>query len=284
MTLYGVGFNEYQQLVVDADDVIREPMELSQDANFSVKRLKCVTIFWSRIIAVAEDCTVLIRHLRKVDDLEIEKSSSTCHSYQMMDNAFSALSCSFDGMLTFNSSDKTLLMWDRDFENPKTISCDQLSDERFSIESIHITEDSKTLLFMSTSGTLYKSTTSLAETRETSSLVIRHFHLLPDRTLPIKVRQVSCGKHHTLVLTGIGIVFSFGVGNQGQLGIGSIESRERPTIVEVLEGLFVSQVSAGGWHSLALTDGGDVYVWGWNNYGQLGLPSGSSDGEGRPDR
>lgn len=282
MPLYGVGFNEYQQLVIDADDVVREPEELSQDAKFSVKRLKCVTILWSRIIAIAEDCTVLMRHLRKADDLETERSSS--RSYKIMDDTFSTLSGSLDGTLTFNCSDKMLLLWNRDFENPKTISCNQLSDDGVSFESIHITEDGKTLLFRSTSGTLYKSTTSLNETRETSSLIIQHLHLLPDRTLPIKVRQVSCGKHHTLILTGIGVIFSFGVGNQGQLGIGSIESREQPTILEALEGLFMLQVSAGGWHSLALTDGGDIYAWGWNNYGQLGLPSGSCDGEGQLDR
>ena len=29
--------------------------------------------------------------------------------------------------------------------------------------------------------------------------------------------------------------------------------------------------AAGVAHSLALTDEGKVYGWGWNNYGQLGL-------------
>lgn len=31
-------------------------------------------------------------------------------------------------------------------------------------------------------------------------------------------------------------------------------------------------VAAGGWHSLALADTGDIYSWGWNESGQLGLP------------
>ena len=31
------------------------------------------------------------------------------------------------------------------------------------------------------------------------------------------------------------------------------------------------KVTAGGWHSCALTVEGDVYFWGWNESGQLGL-------------
>ncbi|KAL3995111.1 Regulator of chromosome condensation (RCC1) repeat family protein [Acanthocheilonema viteae] len=32
----------------------------------------------------------------------------------------------------------------------------------------------------------------------------------------------------------------------------------------------VVQVACGAWHSIALTDHGDVYLWGWNKCGQLG--------------
>ena len=31
------------------------------------------------------------------------------------------------------------------------------------------------------------------------------------------------------------------------------------------------QLASGGWHNLALTESGDVYSWGWNESGQLGL-------------
>lgn len=45
-----------------------------------------------------------------------------------------------------------------------------------------------------------------------------------------------------------------------------------PTLIEALAGIKIIEVAAGGWHSCALSDHGDLYVWGWNNHGQLGIP------------
>jgi len=93
-----------------------------------------------------------------------------------------------------------------------------------------------------------------------------------DRALSgFKVSSVSCGKCHTLVLSAIGVVFSCGVGNQGQLGHGGLESQSSLRVIEALEGVRMTSVCAGGWHSMALSDSSDLYVWGWNDAGQLGL-------------
>ena len=85
--------------------------------------------------------------------------------------------------------------------------------------------------------------------------------------------SVSCGHAHALVLSVIGVVFSCGHGSQGQLGHGGLESESSLRMVEALEGLTMTCVAAGGWHSAATSDSGDVYVWGWNDQGQLGLQS-----------
>jgi len=86
-----------------------------------------------------------------------------------------------------------------------------------------------------------------------------------------RVASVSCGRSHALVLSVIGVVFSCGLGSQGQLGHGTLEFQSGLRVVEALEGLRMGEVCAGGWHSMALSDTRDVYVWGWNNDGQLGL-------------
>lgn len=36
-----------------------------------------------------------------------------------------------------------------------------------------------------------------------------------------------------------------------------------------LGGLKVLKIAASGWHSAAVTDSGDLYLWGWNNFGQF---------------
>jgi len=44
--------------------------------------------------------------------------------------------------------------------------------------------------------------------------------------------------------------------------------------VDALAGLRVMLIAAGGWHSAAVTECGDLYTWGWNQSGQLGFPMG----------
>uniref|UniRef100_A0A1B6LQS4 Uncharacterized protein n=1 Tax=Graphocephala atropunctata TaxID=36148 RepID=A0A1B6LQS4_9HEMI len=86
-----------------------------------------------------------------------------------------------------------------------------------------------------------------------------------------KIVDMACGRSHILMLSERGEVFSVGEGSRGQLGHGELEDEEEPRLVEALAGLVVVAVACGGWHSCALTADGDLYSWGWNMAGQLGL-------------
>ena len=79
---------------------------------------------------------------------------------------------------------------------------------------------------------------------------------------------------HQVILMESGQVFTSGQNNFGQLGIGTIDSSEaRSTILHNITAQFdgkVISVSAVGNFTLALTDDGKVYSWGYNGQGELG--------------
>lgn len=87
-----------------------------------------------------------------------------------------------------------------------------------------------------------------------------------------KVRKIVSGAEHLLLLTSNGDVFSFGCGLRGALGHGDVGSCESPKQLDALAGLKIVDISAGLFHSVAVSSFGDVYSWGWNTSGQLGLP------------
>ncbi|XP_051753077.1 alsin isoform X1 [Ctenopharyngodon idella] len=65
-------------------------------------------------------------------------------------------------------------------------------------------------------------------------------------------------------------VWSWGRGQEGQLGHGDILPRLQPICVKSLNGKEVLRVAAGAHHSLALTAQSQVFSWGCNTSGQLG--------------
>uniref|UniRef100_A0A1A8E8R8 RCC1 domain containing 1 n=1 Tax=Nothobranchius kadleci TaxID=1051664 RepID=A0A1A8E8R8_NOTKA len=89
----------------------------------------------------------------------------------------------------------------------------------------------------------------------------------------LQAKSLALGGDHVILLTASGAVYSWGLGSHGQLGHGGLVSEEEPRTVEALWGVPMSSVAAGGWHSVCISEGGDLYVWGWNESGQLGLPS-----------
>jgi|GEM_PF-972336 len=85
--------------------------------------------------------------------------------------------------------------------------------------------------------------------------------------------QISAGDSHSLALTDAGNLYAWGSNGQGQLGDNTTTERHTPVAVdrgEMSLGETIIQVVAGGSHSLALTDAGNLYAWGSNGQGRLG--------------
>ena len=80
------------------------------------------------------------------------------------------------------------------------------------------------------------------------------------------VVSVATGPYHMLFKTLTGEVFSVGLGDHGRLGHGTTTTLDTPESITELSGLNITQLAAGWDHSLALTDKGDVYSWGFGGY------------------
>jgi len=81
---------------------------------------------------------------------------------------------------------------------------------------------------------------------------------------------ISAGGGHAMVIHEDGSLWAWGINGNGQLGNddGGDLWRFENLPIKVMDG--VIGISAGGAHSLAITDDGSLWAWGWNVFGQIG--------------
>ncbi|GCC28307.1 hypothetical protein chiPu_0006736 [Chiloscyllium punctatum] len=85
------------------------------------------------------------------------------------------------------------------------------------------------------------------------------------------VKKVACGTQFSVVLTKDGHVYTFGQERLIGLPDSMLRNHNHPQQVPALEAVFVEDIAVGSEHTLALCSTGDMYAWGCNAEGQLGL-------------
>mmetsp|Transcript_51023 Transcript_51023/g.84714 ORF Transcript_51023/g.84714 Transcript_51023/m.84714 type:complete len:612 (+) Transcript_51023:14-1849(+) len=84
-----------------------------------------------------------------------------------------------------------------------------------------------------------------------------------------QIRKICCGSDHVLVLDASGKVYSWGFGRYGCCGHGEdTNHRFTPELIKALERYFIVDVSCGSTHSIAVSDQGDLWSWGYNGLNQ----------------
>ncbi|XP_075052535.1 X-linked retinitis pigmentosa GTPase regulator isoform X2 [Mixophyes fleayi] len=73
-----------------------------------------------------------------------------------------------------------------------------------------------------------------------------------DALKPHKIRYVACGENHTAVITEKGLLYTFGDGRYGKLGLGeeNFTNQFLPTLCKNFLKFTVQSVASGGWHML----------------------------------
>lgn len=107
-------------------------------------------------------------------------------------------------------------------------------------------------------------------------------HSTFENIIDFKAKQVSAGGEHTVVIDVNDIVWSFGKGDDGELGLFSEKSRNTPHQVTINRRSFkAKQVSAGYEHTIAIDLDDNVWGFGNNQDGQLGLDGDIDDLENK---
>lgn len=83
----------------------------------------------------------------------------------------------------------------------------------------------------------------------------------------LNVQKLKIGVRHSAAITDDGRLYMFGSGNWGVLGQGneSDANFKKPVLVSKFEkmGLKVVDICLGEYHSMALTEDGNVWTWGY---------------------
>uniref|UniRef100_A0A7S0VEC2 RCC1-like domain-containing protein n=1 Tax=Hemiselmis tepida TaxID=464990 RepID=A0A7S0VEC2_9CRYP len=100
--------------------------------------------------------------------------------------------------------------------------------------------------------------------------------------LGIHIVDVALGAFHTVALSLKGNVYAWGYNANGQVGSWDTVSQAYPVRMRRSEPgkLFVSSIAAGSYHTVIVSDRGDVFTFGSNREGQLGI--GYADRESHP--
>eukprot|EP01132_Coremiostelium_polycephalum_P003660 gene3660-4558_t len=84
------------------------------------------------------------------------------------------------------------------------------------------------------------------------------------------LKKVCSGSTHSMALTKNGRLYSWGNGYFGALGHSDNLNQLAPKLVNTINSE-IMDIACGGDHSLALTRDGELYGFGWNGMGQLGI-------------
>ncbi|KAI5083717.1 hypothetical protein GOP47_0003460 [Adiantum capillus-veneris] len=86
----------------------------------------------------------------------------------------------------------------------------------------------------------------------------------------ITVKMIAAGAEHTAAVTENGKLYGWGWGRYGNLGLGDRNDRLIPEAAPSIPGEQINLVACGWRHTIAVSDSGVLFTYGWSKYGQLG--------------
>ncbi|KAK4770127.1 hypothetical protein SAY87_030659 [Trapa incisa] len=91
-----------------------------------------------------------------------------------------------------------------------------------------------------------------------------------------RLKAIAAAKHHTVIASEGGEVFTWGSNREGQLGYTSTDTQSTPRRVSSLKSSKIVSVAAANKHTAVISECGEVFTWGCNREGQLGYGTSNS--------
>jgi RCC1 and BTB domain-containing protein len=85
------------------------------------------------------------------------------------------------------------------------------------------------------------------------------------------ITTAAVSYHHSAVISSAGELLTFGMNDCGQLGLDHLQHQHTPQLVDALSSQVAVKVACGLYHTVVATASGELYAFGKNDYGQLGL-------------
>ena len=89
--------------------------------------------------------------------------------------------------------------------------------------------------------------------------------------MKFQIEWVSCGFENMAIVTTEGKVMTWGYGGSGCLGHGDTDSYKVPTLVTSILHQRIVYLECGAYHTAAVNEEGEVWVWGRGDVNQLGI-------------
>jgi RCC1 and BTB domain-containing protein len=172
-----------------------------------------------------------------------------------------------DDVFSFGNNKNGLLGLELDiiYENPTIVS--ELCDKQL----IDIKTGNKHAIALSKSGSCYS--WGHNDCGQLGSGTIKNVFIPHSIEYPFEdsIIEVCCGHKHSLALTKTGKLYAWGSNYYGQIGNKSFANQLSPIDINFFDNQKIVSICCGYGHSMALTENGVVYGWGYNSFGQLGI-------------
>lgn len=221
------------------------------------------------VISYVDDGDYDVQLKAELEGEVLESNTITIYNYQPLKVKSNYGYMGFTGVYSYSAGaikDKKLYLWGRKLSSEYATS---YNIENESIKDISYTSNS--YIILTYSGKVYTCGGNFFGTLGDGTNKDRYELKIVEALKNVVIKKIYTSASSVYAIDSEGQVWSWGDNAHGQLGIGSLESSNLPVQIMGLRGKYIVSIAAGYNSAYAIDKDGQVYSWGNNADGQLGI-------------